>query len=673
MTAVADHFTRRELVAKARALIGEGVAQNAAAEAVGTSPATLCRWLGAYAQGGTAELAPKLKGRVGRKKLSHGATEGDRLALKRLKLATDSDRLALDMWAMDPRCSPLLRAAIQRPRMSKHNLPASLRQLCHVTEEERAKFRGEKAFQGAFVQQRDDTVVLADGTRRPMEAGDVFELDDMSSNQPCWWEYLAELDSPEEREANRLALRQAAAVGRQVLFARDVKSGRWLGFEIVGRPRDAYRAADILRFLRRLFETYGLPRLGLRLEGNVWRARVIAGVTLDETGQPTTRPEMAEEERRGVFGGMQEVGVSVDWCHASNHKGGIEGAFNHLQAIMAAQAVCEGDGRYVVDLGRRRGEFERGTKALMAAHAGRKHPRELGFWHISELQQRLERACAFDNCAEHKEGRIAQGVADLVWDEAIRRAPLRSLPKDKLWIFLPHESTCALRGAHVRGQLGGIVHHFCNPDLAAKLGANYPLRIRFDVAEPSLGAWIFNNAAPGERCNVDGLPLGAPLGWADYAPDAPQFDLQHGFDGKARKRFNAAVRSMFAAIGLHGRRAAVADESRDGRGGVRRVERAAPLAPEVGSPRLGVRDEAPVQPVAHNPSTGSGPFGRISAPAPGGSPSAPVAAHTPREIPTEAHEQPARRVAAKPARDWGSPDELDALEARLRERGALIG
>lgn len=664
MTAVADHFTRRELVARARALISEGVGQNAAAEAVGTSPATLCRWLGAYAQGGTAQLAPRLKGRVGRKKLSFGATDEDRAALKRLKLATDSDRLALDLWAEDPRCSPLLRAAIRRPRLSKHNLPASLRQLCHVTEEEKAAFRGERTLQlNGFVQQRDDTVVLADGTRRPLEAGDLWEMDDMSNNQPFWWEYLAGIDDLEEREQSRLALRQAAAVGRQVLFARDVR-GRWLGFEIVGRPRDAYRAADILRFLRRLFETYGLPRLGLRLEGGIWRAKVIAGVTIDETGQPFTRPEMPEEERRKIFGGLQEIRVSVDWCHSPNHKGGIEGAFNHLQKIMAAQAVCDGDGRYVVDLGRRRGEFERGTKALIAAHAGRKHPRDLGFWHIDEVRTRLERACAFDNAAEQKEGRIAQGVADLVWEDAIRRKPLRTLPKDKLWIFLPHESECTLRGAHVRGQLGHVVHHFCNPTLAAKLGANYPVRIRYDAAEPSLGAWIFNNAPADARCNVEGLPLGAPLGWAEYAPDAPQFDLQRGFNGQNRKRYNGAVRSMFAAIGLHGRRAAVADESRDGRGLVQRVERDAPG----------------VTVAEHNPSTGSGPFGRLAAPAPGGTPPA-IAAERHGEIPTEAPAQPARRAAARPehaerarpATHWPDADELDALEARLRERGALIG
>ncbi|BET67182.1 hypothetical protein ASA1KI_21000 [Opitutales bacterium ASA1] len=634
MIAPADrHFERRELLARARLLINEhGMSQGEAARELGVSAPTLSRLLAAYRAGGTADLAPKYD-RCGRKKLTVGATEEDRAALKRLKLATDSDALALALWADDARCSPALRAAIQRPRKSRHNLPASLRQLCFVTEDEKRLFRGEKAFQlGGFVQQRDDTVVLADGTRRPIEAGDLWELDDMSNNQPFWWEWLAEeIDDPAAHAQARLALRQAAAVGRQVLFARDVKSGRWLGFEIVGRPRDAYRAADVLRFLRRLFETYGLPRLGLRLERGVWKAKVIAGITLDDAGAEIARPEMSEDERTALFGGLQEIGVSIDWCHSPKHKGGIEGAFNHLQSVMAAQAVCGSD--YVVDLGRKRGEFERGTKALLAAHAGRKHPRELGFWHIDTARERLTAACAWINSAEHKEGRIAQGVADGVWENSIRRAPLRALPKDKLWIFLPHESECALRGAHVRGQIGGVVHHFCAPALAAELGAAYPVRIRFDATEPSLGAWIFNNAPADARCNVAGRRLGEFIGWAEFAPDAPQFDMQHGFDGRNRKRYDAHVRAMFAAIGLHGRKAPIAAEQRDGAGGVNRIEFGG------GQPRLA-------------PDRGQRAEG-------GGQPEAPAVVRRPSSV--------------VPPRALPAEEDLDALEARLRAQGALIG
>ncbi|RME68558.1 MAG: helix-turn-helix domain-containing protein, partial [Verrucomicrobia bacterium] len=346
--ALAEQFRRCEVVARAKALQAAGLSQSQAARELGVAPATLSRWLRAHARGGDAALLPRTQ-RCGRKALAVEATEEDRRQLKRLRLATGSDALALQMWADDARCSEGLRAAILKPRASRHNLPASLRQLCHVTAEEAALFRGHRTFELAgFIQRRDDTKVLADGRRVPLEPGDLWELDDMSLNQPFWWESEARGDG------DALSRRQGAAVGRQVLFAQDVASGRWLGFELVGRPRDAYRAADILRFIRRLIEQHGMPRIGFRLEGGIWRARAIAGITLDERGNTAQRPAMADEQRQALFGGLQELGLTVDWCHSPHHKGGIESGFNYLQSVLAAVSVMEG--AYVVDLGRHRGE-----------------------------------------------------------------------------------------------------------------------------------------------------------------------------------------------------------------------------------------------------------------------------------------------------------------------------
>lgn len=321
---VSAHLRNIALARSLGELLAQGKTQRKAAASLGISAAKASRLLAAWREGGEAALMPKY-GNCGRPSYASLATETDRLAIQRLALKCDSESFAYQIWADNPECSEALRAVILRERKSRHNLAPSLRQLAHVTPEVKALHRGEKAFQAAgFTVMRDGYERLPDGSMREVQPGDWWEMDDMSVNQPFWWEYTGG-DSD-------LSQRQGAAIGRQSLFALDVASGKWLGFELVGRPRDAYRASDILRFLRRLFEDHGLPRRGLRLERGTWASRTIAG---DAGPAKRKIPEMADAEKQLLVGGLGQLGLLIEWCNQSNHKGAIEGGFDHLQTALS--------------------------------------------------------------------------------------------------------------------------------------------------------------------------------------------------------------------------------------------------------------------------------------------------------------------------------------------------
>jgi hypothetical protein len=122
---------------------------------------------------------------------------------------------------------------------------------------------------------------------------------------------------------------------------------------------------------------------------------------------------------------------------------------------------------------------------------------------------------------------------------------------------------------------------WCEPELFAALGSGYHVAIRFDPTEPKLGAAVFN-AQSGSR-NFGAWKDGQFLGLADYTPDAPQITACSGFtadEGVALgKRFNAAVRSEYRAIGSFGAPAPASSEARSGRGDIQRCERNGLLSP----------------------------------------------------------------------------------------------
>jgi len=327
-------------------LESKGDSFTAACKCFNVSRSIVTFWRRKYAAGGLQALANGES--TGRPPISAALSPEAIAKIRELVLKTDSVKLSYEIFANDPLCPDSVRDSIQAPKTSGHSIALSLRRAAYITPEVKALHRGEKTFDSmGFVNLRDMTELMPSGERRPIKAGDWWELDDMSLNQPFSFP-LPHDAKTRQGTADRLAARYGCGIGRQSLWCMDVASGKFLGFEMIGRPRDAYRAEDILRFLRKLFTSWGLPRRGLRLERGAWKSKRIKGVEIDMTGwdqedkddyaeaiQDADRLEMEETERKVIVGGLQKLGLEVVYCWNSHQKGLIESSFDHLQSLMA--------------------------------------------------------------------------------------------------------------------------------------------------------------------------------------------------------------------------------------------------------------------------------------------------------------------------------------------------
>jgi hypothetical protein len=415
---------------------------------------------------------------------SGGATHGRR---------TGNIALALARMADEPECPealrPSLRAGTQPIALRRH-----LRRL--FTPEIEAHLRGPRhGHLHGLLSRRDLTVRLPNGSRAAITPGYLVELDDMSINQPFWTEL------PDG----------SFLVTRQGLYARDLATGRWLGAELVCRPRESYRAADILRFLHRLMLDYGKFTV-LRLEQGVWAARSIQGWRITPGGalEPASweQDAMPEETVRQIEVGLAQIGVTIQYVHHAHLKGSLEAAFRHLQQVLATFTTD------AVNIGAHRGEFEAAAKRLRMARAGRA-PGELGFLSAEAAAERVCAALLWHN---------AHSGADRRWDEAYHTRPLPPLSPDELHVFLPECRQVTVRGGLISVQANGQRQDF-RAELLARLGHGYPLAIRFDPLAPELGCALYNRCAPSNPANHGRWAVGEYLGMATWEMPGPQIEV----------------------------------------------------------------------------------------------------------------------------------------------------
>lgn len=326
---------RLEKLRQYQALRAAGRPAAVAAVQVGASLPTLSRWASAYAEGGVAALEPGKSS--GRPALASLMTEAGIAQVREWALKMDSVALAWQVYSTEAGCPDEIREAVAGGR-----IPPSLQALASANAHIKDLHRGPRTFQlNGQKARRDMSELMPDGSRREIQPGDWWELDDMSLNQPFWFKARAE-DCP----GDKLAERYGKSLGRQSLWCIDVASGMWLGCELLGRRRDSYRAEDILRFLRRLFEDHGLPRRGLRLEQGIWKSKRIKGIEI--TGKADVdaalaessifhdfdQPAMPEPELNAIVGGLASIGLEIVHARTPGQKGIIETSFRHLQKVV---------------------------------------------------------------------------------------------------------------------------------------------------------------------------------------------------------------------------------------------------------------------------------------------------------------------------------------------------
>lgn len=499
-------------------LTANGLSCKKAATRLGVPNATLARWLARVAEcGGDVDeaLTPKATGRP----VVFEPNDAEVALARWYRLNKESLTVAAYFFARDERVRPELREVIERieekslASKRKEDWPESVRRAFRVTEEEKAAFRGKKhSQQTEMITRRGMYEILADGTHREILPGETWELDDYSANQPYVFRDPA---------TGELML------GRQVLAARDLAAARWLGFDHIGRERDAYRGEDIVRYIERLVRAWGLPRR-LRLERGSWEGTAVHGIEVEGIS--------------GRWGDLRDL-IEIEHVFKSKGKAIIEGGFNMLQRWL---------GHTGTDIGRSRGEFEEATRRLRQAQTTGTDPISLGFIYQEKSSILHEEAAALINSRpmmrEHLNERVSPD--DLVTRMGWHTRPLAAAQE---WYFRPYKAQRTVRAGTVNVSPGNGW-----PKMYFKLNGvrdgihfenGHQVLIAYDPARPDLGAWVCN----GDRSarNRNGWRMGEVL-----IPCAPEMGLAPQFNASSiltphmivRKKASAAAATTFRAI-----------------------------------------------------------------------------------------------------------------------------
>lgn len=472
----------------------------------------------------------------------------ERATLRRLVAQCGSMQYGIEALAEDEVCSPELRTLILSRRATR-NYPKALLRAAQVTAEESDLARGPKGFNlHVATQYRDNYWIDAAGVQHPFTGGDLWECDDMSLNQPFWYEWSYGGDPLSDMFGVRL--------GRQMLACIDTATARWISFDLIGRIRDAYRAEDIVRFLGNTVSLNGIPRHGFRLERGIWKSNAVRGVK---------GVNDANEER--VLGSIQDA-VALHYAHSPKAKGVIEGSFDMLQTILALDGLT---------IGRQRGEYEKTTALMLKCADGRLHPLAAGFPHISEIAERVSGAMQKFN-ERMKLGRVIKGIPEEVYSAHIAAAPLAQLPDEQAHLFLPYREVRPINGAHVRCKVEHYNHRvfsFAIPGELARLGRGYRLLVCFDPANPHAGARVFD-AETDSRIHFESH-AGQFYGVIPFAEDAPQLDYRTERQiGKTKRDYAGAARTEFRNLGLE--QGTNVSRVANGRGHVTQIARGAQIA-----------------------------------------------------------------------------------------------
>ncbi|HVU26520.1 MAG TPA: helix-turn-helix domain-containing protein [Verrucomicrobiae bacterium] len=575
---------RQELLQAFWALLEQGFSRTKAAKKLGCAYVNLWRYEKAFKTRGFDGLIPNME-ECGRKSDFDLILKDEKFCAKLLEIylstvgasgnnvvrgrRTAKMATALTAMAEEAECPPALASRLKRGRF-----PVCLvRFLKRVTPEMENRQRGAKHFQlNGITSRRDLTLRFPNGDRAEMPAGFKWVFDDMSVNQPFWCEADGKI-----------------LFSRQGLYAIDHRSLKWLGKMLVARPREAYRAEDILRFLRGLFLAYGGKPDVIVFEQGIWKARKIHGFKLNEFGQPVEdvfeRGEMVDGEKHLLTDGLAAIGIKVIFA-TSAHGKIIETCFNPLQTQIAIRT------REFVNIGRYAGEFEiPGKRLAQVRYAQSKNnltaalPNFLGFAPQNILDERIDEAIQFINFKQNSRGEIPEEI----WAADIAKRPLLENQRNDAAVFLPEIRERVIDGGRVTVKVNGQSHDFRAPWMI-ELGSGYKVFCRFDPAEPSRGAAIYNRETGSN--NFSGYKPGQFLGFVSWEMPAPSVDVtgdvrgitpqsatdfygEGAFDNgdSIRKKQNKIVSTSFSAfVNRPGQpRVVRMREIRDGEGRVSRV------------------------------------------------------------------------------------------------------
>jgi len=432
-------------------------------------------------------------------------------------------------------CSEETRAAILKPRASRHTLTPTLRRAFAVEEQVIRYHRTPREVENSLANRRGCMRAGRDGAR--LRAGWRQSWDDGSIN------FLVCV--PWQLADDVCSRKFGVKLGRfQLLIGIDDAVPYCPGFDFTMRPRQSYRSEDVIRAMARTWAATGKPA-EVVLERGVW-----------------------ESKRVQEF--LAAAGVAVTRAYRPNHKL-IENYFNGLWTAL---------GDLPGQIGRFRGEMEENSKIAEACKSGHKDPTKF-FPRLDEVMNTLEHAITLRNRTRTESDIYGQSIPAEIWEEEAAARPRlvgdfshHYQGEAKEWTVLRCDSV----GGSVMSPFGeSIKYYFQSEGLWRHQGEK--VRVHFDPFAPAEGATIValqnsRHARIGEviarkaDCISNAPSLVRDMkGWEmDFRPEAADLARRH------RRTTVQAIRSETRAIEPKGI-VARTSTARDGLGNFTEISR----------------------------------------------------------------------------------------------------
>ena len=371
------------------------------------------------------------------------------------------------------------------------------------------------------------------GQDRFARVGDVLEADDASINF-----YVC---VPWEIGGCPASERWGVKVGRfQWLVAIDRASRYVPGWSYTMRPRDSYRAEDIVALFHGIFRQHGVWER-LCLEQGSWKSDLVTGL-------------------------LKQLRIERMTAWSPHQKPYIEGLFNSMWTKLSDLPG---------QVGRHRGEEEAAAGVARSCQRGATDPR-LHFPMLSDVLASLHRVTSERNAQRVDSENYGSWIPEERWlaqqAEARECGRLRPLPEGCAWMFSPCSREWTVQGGTVGGSIQvmdglSIRYDFAAEWLTEFAGAK--IRAHFDPAAPSSQCEATLVLLENVRDHQAGEVLGTAIqvnktaryarramGWGD--------DTDAGRD--MRKVQAAALRAEVRTMLPGGRPGIAVSTARDGRG-----------------------------------------------------------------------------------------------------------
>lgn len=392
---------------------------------------------------------------------------------------------------------PIKSVVLSSEKASKHNIPKSLTVLTKVSRANQLAHRGQRALRlhGSSV-----PVDLSD-----VLPGDIFVPDDTT---PIWGWWVPWEKSREYPYGKKI-------LQGQFLEMIDYASVYRLGFSMIARERSSYRASDIFAFFGDVFDSIGLPRLGLQLEGGIWQSNLIRGHKVK--GQAAIDPErpfncaitLPDEptiERR--LGALSMLPANVLAYHRQIANKPLPNTLTMWRSVLPKTKPIEMafrlqqplEGILWGGLGRdqRRVANEKNQKLFEACRRGAADP-GLHFLSWTEIAERMGKIIEYLN-QDPMEGPKRRGRPAEEWMKALKEhGGLYSLPTDLQWMYRSHSVVREIRGAFVdcsyKSPITGktVKLHYSNPKAFAELDGRRVV-VFFDTDNPERPAEVVSES-----------------------------------------------------------------------------------------------------------------------------------------------------------------------------------